>query len=267
MFPCNSSNCVFLHPFSQYYNSSYSTVRWVKDMRENASNKQLFLQNKLSLSMIYNDETLNIFSDASFIPGLTTDKHHITGLGKGCYCVIAVCGDDIIEKECIISSNSTVNTSELKGIRKALSIANKYKNQYSRINIFSDSLYSINLVKKNVIHPCGRIDLVLANRSILLQIYHIYCELAQYQHCLITLYHNSGHMNCKNLDDMVTMAKKFQKHNNLEDKVDLNLVRYVARYNSLVDNNSREYLIRHQDKDCEDPVEFIIPRKKENKNV
>lgn len=243
-------------------------------MREKTNNKQLFLQDKyrLSLSMIYNEDTLNIFSDASFIPGLISDKkalgsHYITGFGKGCYCVIAVCGDDIIEKECIISSNSTVNASELKGVRKALSIANKYKNQYSRINIFSDSLYSINLVKKNVIRPCGRIDLVLANRSILLQIYYIYCELAQYQHCLITLYHNSGHMNCKNLDDMVTMAKKFQKHNNLEDKVDLNLVRYVARYNGLVDNISREYLIRNQDKDCEDPVEFIIPREKENKNV
>ena len=238
-------------------------------MREKTNNKQLFLQDKyrLSLSMIYNEDTLNIFSDASFIPGLISNKqslgsHHITGFGMGCYCVIAVCGDDIIEKECIISSNSTVNASELKGVRKALSIANKYKNQYSRINIFSDSLYSINLVKKNVIHPCGRIDLVLVNRSILLQIYYIYCELAQYQHCLITLYHNSGHMNCKNLDDMITMAKKFQKHNNLEDKVDLNLVRYIARYNGLVDNISREYLIRHQDKDCEDPVEFILQKGK-----
>jgi ribonuclease HI len=243
-------------------------------MIEKINKKQLFLQDKykLSLSTIYNEETLNIFSDASFIPGMISDKkalgsHHITGFGKGCYCVLAVCGDNIIEKECVISSNSTVNASELKGIRKALSIANSYKHQYKRINIFSDSLYSVNLVKKNVISTYGRVDLVEANRSILLQIDYIFIELLKYPRCLVTLYHNSGHMNCKNLDNMITMSTKFQKFNNLPYKIDLNLVRYVAKYNCLVDNISREYLMCHQDVDCEDPVEFIIPRKKENKNV
>ena len=98
----------------------------------------------IRLSQFYNDDTLNIFSDASFIGGFYDNRQ--TGKGKGCYCCIAVCKDQIIDQQIAISSHSTVPESELKGIRRALSFANQYKSQYKFINIFSDSLYSVNAI-------------------------------------------------------------------------------------------------------------------------
>lgn len=229
-------------------------------MREETTNNQLFLQDqyKLSLSMIYNEDTLNIFSDASFkpFPELVSYRGR-EKYGKGCYCVMAVNGDDILEKECRICSNSTVHSSELKGIRKALSIANGYKHQYRRINIFSDSLTSIQLIRKRVIEGKESIDLPHKDRSAVIQIYYLYMELALDPHCIVTLYHNSGHMETQNLESMIIMAQKFKKFNNLKDKVDLNLVRYIARYNCLVDTISRDYLLHNKEKECEDPLEFI----------
>ena len=82
------------------------------------------------------NDVLNIFSDASMAK--------YKGKGIGCYAVIAVVKNDIIDSCYRIVSDTTSNESEIKGVRMAISIANKYKYQFKTINIFSDSLYSIN---------------------------------------------------------------------------------------------------------------------------
>ena len=58
-----------------------------------------------SLETIYNDYTLNIFTDASF------------SKNTGCYGVAVVIKDRILEYNCRITSYSTVPESELKVAR------------------------------------------------------------------------------------------------------------------------------------------------------
>lgn len=64
-------------------------------------------------------------------------------LGIGCYGAVAVCGDQIIDSFYRISSRSTNNSCEIKGLRAAILLANKWKGQFSFINIFSDSQISV----------------------------------------------------------------------------------------------------------------------------
>ena len=89
----------------------------------------------IKLYDFYNFDTLNIFCDASI-----TGKY---GNQTGCYGVVAVYLDNIVDECYKLVSNTTSNQSELKGLRAAISMANKYKNNYKNINIFCDSQVSI----------------------------------------------------------------------------------------------------------------------------
>ena len=90
----------------------------------------------IQISQFHNENTLNIFSDASIIGR--------RGEFTGCYGAVAVVKDDIIDQNYRIVSYTTNNNSEIKGIRSAIDIAIKYKDIYPFINIFSDSQVSIN---------------------------------------------------------------------------------------------------------------------------
>lgn len=99
----------------------------------------------LELPQIYNKDTLNIFSDASMINSSEPK------LGTGCYGAVAVCGDQIIDSFYRISSRSTNNSCEIKGLRAAILLANKWKGQFSFINIFSNSQISVFGLKDYII--------------------------------------------------------------------------------------------------------------------
>lgn len=217
----------------------------------------------IRLAQFTNNETLNIFSDASFIDKFYKDG---TNKGKGCYCCIAVCGDQIIEQQVVISSHTTVPESELKGIRKALSFANQYKDQYRFINIFSDSLYSVNAINRYS-RDCMKYSDDTANINLIIETYHLYKELLDHPNCLVTIYHQSGHIATSKLNSVKEAGAKFMRFNNFRGQNDLNFIRYISTYNNMVDEISRVYLHQHKDIEVENPIIFTTKLLKKDKEA
>ncbi|MCK9199101.1 MAG: hypothetical protein M0P49_05815, partial [Bacilli bacterium] len=93
---------------------------------------------------IFNDRTLNIFSDASMTKCETETI--------GCYGIVAVTTNTILARHIFpddtlyhlgIARYSTNNDSELRGILKGVFFALQYRNDFETINLFSDSMISI----------------------------------------------------------------------------------------------------------------------------
>ena len=190
------------------------------------------------LSDFANFDTLNIFSDASIARN--------GNFTIGCYGVVCVEVDSIIDKEYRLVSNTTSNNSELKGVRCALSLANKYKNRYRYINIFSDSAISIIGLREYINNWKFKDDgllytkynSVVKNQDIFIGSKCILNELER-SNTIIRLFHQSGHINVDNYNDLKNASNTFNKMNNINGKIDLNFIRYISNYNNYVDNTSR----------------------------
>lgn len=206
---------------------------------------------KITFWEVYNEKTLNIFSDASMKKSM------------GCYGVIAVCKDDIIDNMFRPCSDSTSNSSELRGLRGALMMANKWSSQFHYINIFSDSQVSLFglrdyypnwKVKGNVLYNSSNKPVV--NQSIFIECYNILIKLQQTNE--IKLYHQLGHID-NGYESIHSAAKSFGRANNIQLPIDLNLIRYISTYNNYVDSVSRSIVRRTNIKDKYiDPLSFFV---------
>ena len=215
------------------------------------------MNNDIKLTQFYNSDTINIFSDASIIGR--------SGNFTGCYGAVAIIKDDIIDQKYRIVSSTTNNDSEIKGIRAALDIAMKYKDRYPYINIFSDSLISVNGIRE-YIHGWrinqrdgmlyGKSGKKVANQAIFIESYRILKEL-EYSPCIIGIYHQLGHMD-NNYNSLLKSANSFRKFNNIKGNIDLNFMRYICTWNNYVDNTSRSMLRRNKSNNTEyiDPLIF-----------
>ena len=191
----------------------------------------------VELSQFYNDNTLNIFSDASI------DKN------SGCFGVVAVIGDNIIDTRYRLISDTTSNNSEIKGIRSAIDIALKYRDKFQYINIFSDSLISINGLreyiyswkyneKTGLLYNSTRKP--VANQSIFIEAKSM-LNLLEESKSIISIYHQSGHVS-NNYNSILKAGDCFKKYNHINGKIDLNLIRYISVLNNYVDHTSRSIL-------------------------
>ena len=205
---------------------------------------------ELTFGEVYNEKTLNIFSDASMRKTM------------GCYGVVAVCKDDIIDSMFRPCSNSTSNSSELRGLRGALTLANKWSSQFYHINIFCDSQVSLLglrdyypnwKIKNNILYNSSNKPVV--NQSIFIECYNILIALQQTNH--IRLYHQLGHID-NGYENIHSAAKAFGKFNNVKLPIDLNLIRYISTYNNYVDSVSRSIVRRTNIRDHYiDPISFF----------
>ena len=80
---------------------------------------------------LFNDRTLNIFTDASIVK--------IENETIGCAGNNIVANNTIIDQPRLIYRNSTNNNSEIAAIHMAVVNALNYRHQFETINIFSDS--------------------------------------------------------------------------------------------------------------------------------
>ena len=202
------------------------------------------------LSDVYRSDTLNIFSDASH-------KQYASA-----YSVIAVCKDDIINNATRMHKFTTSNAEELRGVRSALACALRFRHQYHYINIFSDSLLSIDSLRSY----CNKWKYVEEKDEEYGFEHGRYYKAPKYTHrvensyifteCFeflrklnetndVALFHQPGHVNLEGKGNTTNYylkeaAKKFRKINNItEGMVDVNLMRYVSTYNDMVDRVSR----------------------------
>ena len=193
------------------------------------------------LHQFYNKKTLNIFCDASIVK---TKKSFM-----GCYGVVAVVEDTILDSIYRLVSDTTNNESEIKGLRAAIGMAYQYNGCFRTINIFSDSKISIMGLTKYIYHwrynkhdglLYGTSRNPISNQEIFIECVQLLKGLSQGP-SIICLYHQAGHVS-NHYENLRHAAEVFATSNNILGSVDMNLIRYLSTYNNLVDHNSREFL-------------------------
>ena len=209
----------------------------------------------LSLDLFFNDETLNIFSDAS------TKKYFDTM--SACSGAVAVCKNDIVDQLYEVNSLCTVPAAELRGIRNSLTIALANRNKYRVINLFSDSQIALfglrDWIYRWYYNPTEEQfylrNHVVKNQNIMIECFLLLEELRRTN--IVNLFHQSAHVE-GNYNAIREALVKFKKFNGITGKVDYNFIRYISIWNSHVDNNSRSIIRRTNtiDNDYIDPIEF-----------
>ena len=184
---------------------------------------------------IFGPEVLNIFCDASI-----ERQHGVRTFG--CPGSIAVYNDEVIDYESTILVDSTNNESEIYAILLATGQAVKYKDQYRRINIFSDSRISVQGIRdwmiswvknqKNGILVSSS-GTEVANQQIFLHVINMILNNLDEYH----LYHIDGHVTKNGI--LKAMAD-FAKFNGIQiGPIEAD---YLCKYNNIIDNSTRDDL-------------------------
>lgn len=188
-------------------------------------------------NMLFNDDTLNIFTDASII------KYPEETIG--CAGAHIVTGNDaiskVLEQPRIIIRNTTNNNSEINAILLGVRSALKYKGIFKTINIISDSKICIfglrewifNWIKdsKNSNVLISSQGTEVANQSVILDI--IYTILGN--DIQINLYHQNGHVHLTSEKSMNEAKETFRNSNHIQHDVDMELIRNISIANDIVD--------------------------------
>lgn len=189
----------------------------------------------IKLNDFVNDETLNIFCDASILP-LGNNEF------AGCYGAIAKCKDRLIDQRYFICSNTTNNNSEIKAIRTGIQIACAYKQYFRNINIFSDSEISILGIRDRIFdwYLCdnnlyGFKYNKIASQSIYVEIVTMTLNNDLY----IGFYHQKGHVVCSYNNNLLTARQVFKASNNIRSDIDINLIKYISDNNNKIDGLTR----------------------------
>lgn len=200
----------------------------------------------------YSPKTLNIFCDASIVK--MEDGETIS-----CPGAIAVVTDEhgfqsTIEEKFDCLRFSTNNRGELTAILLALQLANKYKNGFYTINIFSDSKISVSGLRdwifgwmKNIDRDGNMISSTgepVKNQDIIRHI----ISYVVVNNIKFNLYHCKGHVN--ESGGPMKAIKVFNTSNRL-DVTNMNMIKLMAQFNDKIDVLTGEVL------------ESYVPRKME----
>lgn len=185
---------------------------------------------------IFNDKTLNIFTDAS----MRTIKDEVVGAPG----YIAVIGSIMVHEDIRILRDSTNSESELYAIYMAIQYALLNRDKVQVINIFSDSQFAIYGLREwifNWVHNI-RNDRIynsskkeVAHQNIFMGIIYTILEYD----LQINLYHNRGHFTESKIKQFIEL---FKVHNFLYDYIDSNTARMIIKYNNHIDNDTRNKL-------------------------
>ena len=213
------------------------------------------------LTMIHNDNTLNIFSDASM---RTREKCIL----DSCYGSVAVCKDNMVDEWFRIQSNCTVPAAEIRGVRCSLTLAHKWKYHFKNINIFSDSQLAIFGLRDYIYNwqynPAdNKLYNGLKGNKKPVKNQEVYIECLQMLDSLrmngniVTLYYQKGHVD-NGMQSVKDALLVFKKSNGIMGKIDYNTIRYISLYNNYVDSKSRSIINRTNifDNVYYDPVSF-----------
>lgn len=209
-------------------------------------------------NMVFNDETINIFTDASI--KVTQDKHTIGSAG---FCIYN--GKEILKIDTNIIYDTTNNHSEINAIRSGILEALKYNGSGKTINLFSDSKICIfglrqwifnwvNCVKNGILY--GSMGTAVSNQDVILDIIYMIIN----NNLNINLYHQSGHVCVCNNKSLESAKTIFMHTNNITHDVDMELIKNISTANNIIDNFTRDYLVKYLEGDSDyQKYEFINP--------
>lgn len=190
----------------------------------------------IKFESIFNDNTLNIFTDASMY---NTKEENIGAPG-----FVAVIGNKIIAKDAIILRESTNNESEIYAINMGIQFALANRDKVKVINLFSDSQFAVfglrewifkwmnNIKDDRIYNSSGKL---VANQHIFMNIIYTILEY----NLEINIYHNRGHFSKSQIREFISL---FTKHNFLNDYIDYRTASSIMYYNDIVDNYTRDLL-------------------------
>ncbi len=213
--------------------------------------------NIIGLEYIYNDTTINIFSDASSKFGESS--------GLFCYGSMVVNKDTILDQFYAFKDDCTCSyDAELMGLRAslyaALNYIRRFGNQIRNINIFSDSKSAITSIlnyKNLACRPIYNNNTIVgytsykknnkkipSNESILNECISVYLELLSLTN--ITIFFQPSHTfdkcNKKNvMNHMIEFSKDFSNQNNIP-LVSTEFMSYISKYNCIVDEATGLYI-------------------------
>jgi len=214
---------------------------------------------------IYNNETLNIFSDASMDPQNR----------RGCYGAVVVYKDTIIDQAFYTRENTTNNECEAFGLRLALYFALGYRYKFKNINIFSDSLININCIKsyqkysaKPIYDKSNSIidyqlyndktKSFIVNQAIINECIYGYIELCNDININFSLLYQPGHV-YDNLKYTNRFCNKYVSNNNDTLIPTESYIVYISKYNEYVDNFTRNTLKEMAYRDRRNRVYYTCP--------
>jgi ribonuclease HI len=198
--------------------------------------------------MMFNHNTLNIFTDASITK---TPEGETVGCA-GCY---VVSGDNatsvnLIEIDTRIVRWSTSNNSEIHAVKLGVEKALQYGSNYKVINLISDSklcIYGLrewvfNWIRdsKGLDYLVGSTNQEVANQEVILQIIYMILD----NNLSINLYHQNGHVKVNDPRSLAEAKKTFIESNFLRHDVDMNLIRNISIANDAIDKFTRNTLGR-----------------------
>lgn len=186
------------------------------------------------MRQLFNIGTLNIFTDASVKQ--KRDKGYISCYGAICVVTRENGETEIIEQSYEIIDNATNNKGELCGIYLSVLLAIKYRNNFNKINIISDSQFSVfsltkwiykwvNNIQDNRYISSSNAD--VANQDMIKLI--INTILLNNLH--VNIYHQKGHANTNKMFNRARTV--FQNSNGI--LLDDFETRAICHYNDLVD--------------------------------
>lgn len=197
--------------------------------------------NIITPESVFTEDALNIFTDAS-IQSTTYET-------IGCAGAILVHGylqNNVKDNHYQIIRRTTNNNSEIKAIRLGVMNALKYKNQYRVIRLFSDSQISIFGIRERIFKwklnkdgvYVGSEKTPIKNQDVMLEIVNFMID-----HDLkIEFYHQAGHVNYKNNNDLLDAIHVFAASNNIRDVISYEFMSTISQLNGIVDNDSRNLL-------------------------
>lgn len=220
---------------------------------------------KLFLSDFVNQNTINIFTDASMMPMMKPDQKHTIG----CYGFLTMREQTEINSGLYIDTYSTVNRAEIKGIKNAVLEAINLRRKGFRgiINIFSDSQISVMGIREWIFtwYNNGRClenksGNEVANQSEFIEI----MNLIVYYNPYVNFYHMKGHVDPKDIKTVCKAAGTFIRSNMDPNtpiqNIDLDFIKFISRCNNEIDNRTRWHLrnqIRPEGMIYQDPFTFI----------
>ena len=190
-----------------------------------------------------NDQTLNIFTDAS----LRKDEN--PDLSATCAAAIAFVGENIIDRQFRIFVGETSNYGEIKAVRLGVELALVHRYNFSTINLFSDSQISIFGVRDRIFNwriiddqLVGYANKVIKNQTEFLDV----INLIAYNNLYINLYHQKGHVDVSNIKSLLYARSTFFESNrpfgSTQTNTDIQFIKYISTCNDMVDHYSRDML-------------------------
>lgn len=197
----------------------------------------------MKVNDIFNQDTLNIFVDAS----ITKNNDSYIGC-PGCVCVNTHPNyvSYIKDSSYNVIYESTNNNSEISAVLLGINKALLYRNNYKVINLFSDSKICIhglkywmfnwieNMTKDKLYSSSGQL---VSNQEIFLNIVNYIIKNNLY----INLYHQKGHVTSSN-ESIENAIRVFKETNYIKDDVDKELIIQLSYYNNYVDLMTKNIL-------------------------